>query len=293
MESEQAKTGKKKVVMIAAAILLAAVICVVAVVGIFFSNREIAMEIETLYLTIQYPKEYKKYLYYEETLNGQDSEVAFYMNYEDKKVELFRFSISSDAPEAYEGYLNTENGVMYVSLTGAQVDRNVFTVGAEAEESGINAEMEALYFAMKDGMALVMESIEQTPGYSVVMGVFENDKKDESLSYWTVSLPSSITWEEKTEGSVYRALFYGNVGEKKLPLYTISLGDTTAENPIGQLVVNGETKLVSVEIHEPSGNGTLTEEEQSTVYILLDTVNDVLQVIRQDKNFHDQLEPAA
>lgn len=295
MESEQTKTNKKKkkTVLIAAAVLLAAVVCIVAVVGMISSNRETAMDIETTYLTVQYPKEYKKYLAYEETLNGQDSEVAFFMNYEEQKLELFRIGVYSNAPEMYEGFLSTENGTMYVSLTGSPVDRNVFYTEEVTGEPVLNTEMEALYFAMKDGMTMVMDSIEQAPGYSVVMGVFGNDKKDSSLSYWKVSLPSNITWEEKNEGNVYRAMFYGNVGEKKIPLYTISLGDTTAETPIGQFEVNGETKLISVEVHDPNEAGTLTEEEQASVYVLLDTVNDVLRVIREDERFHDQLEPVA
>ena len=138
-----------------------------------------------------------------------------------------------------------------------------------------------------------MHSIEQSTGYSTIKGVFGNDKKDEALSYWTVALPSNITWEEKVEGDVYRAVFYGNVGEKKIPLYTISLNDTSVEDPIGQLVVNGEAKLVSAQVHDPNADATLTEEERATVYILLDTINDVLQAIRQDKNFHDQIEPVA
>lgn len=292
MESEKKKT-KKKGLLIVAAILLVAMIGAVAVVGIVSSGKETAMEIETTYLTLQYPKEYKKYLVYEETMNGQDSEVAFFMNFEEQKLELFRIGVYANAPEVYEGFLNTENGTMYVSLVSAPIDRNVFYTEEVTGEPELNAEMEALYFAMKDGMTMVMNSIECASGYSVVMGVFENDKKDGSLSYWKVSLPSNVTWEEKNEGSIYRAMFYGNVGEKKIPLYTISLGDTTAETPIGQFQVNGETKLVSVEVHDPNEAGTLTEEEQAAVYVLLDTVNDVLHVIREDKNFHDQLEPVA
>lgn len=293
MELVKEKKIKKKELLIAAAVLLVAVIGIAAIVGIVFSGKESSMEIETTYLTVQYPKEYKKYLTYEETLNGQDSEVAFFMNYEEKKLELFRIGVLSDTPEVYEGYLNTDNGTMYVALVGTPVDKNAFYVENEAGEAEVNAEMEALYYAMKDGMTMVMYSIEQSTGYSTIKGVFGNDKKDKALSYWTVALPSNITWEEKTEGNVYRAVFYGNVGEKKIQLYTISLNDTTAENPIGRLVVNGEAKLVSVEVRDPNADGTLTEEEQPVVYVLLDTINDVLQAIRQDKNFHDQVEPAA
>lgn len=283
---------KKKGLLIAAAILLV-VIGAAAAVGIVSSGKETAMEIETTYLTVQYPKEYKKYLTYEETLNGQDSEVVFFMNYTEKKLELFRISVLSNAPEAYEGYLDTGNGTMYVSMIAFPMDKNVFYVENEEGEAEVNAEMEALYYAMKDGMTQVMRSIEQAPGYSTVMGAYVNDKKDEAMSYWTVSLPSNITWEEKTEGDIYRAVFYGTVGEKKILLYTVSLGDATAEAPIGQLVVNGETRIVSVEVHDLNSAGALTAEEQASAYVLMDTVNDVIQSIRQDKNFHDQVEPAA
>lgn len=288
------KKSKKKMTLVAVtAILLAAVIGIAVVVRSVSLRKEILMEIETTYLSIQYPKEYKKYLTYEETLNGVDSEAVFFMNYEDNKLELFRLNVCSDAPETYEGYLNTDKGTMYVSLAGSSVDQNLFFSDDVSGDPEVNVEMEALYYAMKDGMTAVMKSIEQAPNYSVVRGVFGNDKKEETLSYWKVNLPSNVTYEEKYEGAVYRAEFYGNVGEKKIPLYTISLNDTTAENPIGQLVVNGEAKLVSAQVHDPNADATLTEEERATVYILLDTINDVLQAIRQDKNFHDQIEPVA
>ena len=283
--------NKKKLIVVS--IVMALIICAAVVAGITFSKPETDLEIQTTYLTLQYPKEYKEYLTYEETVVGQNSEVVFFMNYHEEKMELFRLRVCMEAPEVYEGFLKTNNGDMYVALTGFQMDQNAFVTENEAGEPEINAEMEALYFAMKDGMTMVMNSIEQAPGYSTVMGVFEVDKMDEALSHWTVSLPSNITWEEKNEGEIYRAVFYGNVGDKKIPLYTVSLGDTTADSPIGQFSVNGEMKIVSVDVNNFDAAEEFTEDELAVVYVLMDTVNDVLTAIRESDNFVDHLEPVA
>jgi hypothetical protein len=126
--------------------------------------------------------------------------------------------------------------------------------------------------------------------FSEARGISE--RKKQKLSYWEVSIPVGITCVESERNGVYRATFCGNVGDKIIELYTISLGATNAKSIIGWYATRGENKILSVELHSIDIDA-LSSEELELAYIMMDTLNDVLSVIRQDKNFSDQLEPVA
>lgn len=289
--------GKKRILKIC--IVVAVVLVLIA--GVVFAatlsnkntNEERTVEIKTTYLTVQYPKKYEKYLKYEELVQGKDATVVFTMIYDEIEAELFRLSFTEVAPEEYAGYFSVDNSELYVSIKVSGFDPRILGTEDTDEAQEKRFEIESLYYSMLDGMTTVMDSVRKDSRFSEIRGASESEKKELSLSYWNVSLPQNITCVETEQDGIYRATFKCHVGDKEIDLYTVCLGDTTAENPIGQFKVNGETKLVSVEVHDPNEAGALTEEEQAAAYVLLDTINDVLQVIREDKNFHDQLEPAA
>lgn len=293
-KSAQKQTQNRKKVPVLALVGIGLLLILGICIAVFSGGggKDATMEIKTAYLTVAYPKSFKKYLKHESLSDGINATEVFSMVYEDVEAELFRLSVTQEAPEYFEGYLNTEHGLMYVSLSASGVDPSIFAVTSEQEEADQNAEMEALYFAMLDGMTDVLASIKQDAKFSVHRTISENDKQNTALTYWNISLPKDITCEETTEGGIYRAAFHGVIGDKTVKLYTVSLGDTAAASPVGQYEVNGQSQMVSVEIHDLNSL-ELTEEELSAAYTLVDTVNDVLRVIREDKNFHDQLEPAA
>lgn len=283
MKMENKKFDKKK------AIISVVCIAVFAICGLFFlkkGNGKIStMDIQTTYVTLQYPKAYRKFLKHEEILDGTDATEVFSMVYQEKEIELFRLFLTSEESENAEGYLNTDNGVLCIALQPAQADPDVFIQNPDSEESEKDTEMESLYYAMLDGMGIVLDSIKQDSQYSSLKEIAENQKQDAKILYWDISLPTNITWEETSEEDIEQVTFFGKVGEKTLRLYTISLEEDQAESSIGQYVIDGQAKSINVTGYDLSENGALSEEEKAVAYTLMDTVNDVIQVIQKDKNY--------
>lgn len=285
------KIKEKKLVPIIIAVLCIAVgICVFfAVRGQTGKNGEKmrTVNLKTTYLTMKYPRQHTKYLKYEELQDGTDTEIVFSMTYEEIEAELFRLSITAEAPAEYIGHLALDNQTMYVSVDAAGLNPEIFGRAQTDEELQKQEEITALYYSMLDGMGTVIKSVHEDAKFSVAKGVSESEKQDKSMSYWKVSLPASMIVDEIEENGIYRATFSCDVGGKTVKLYTISLEDTEAEGVIGQYVVSGESRFLSVETYEVAG---LSDEQRETAYAMMDTVNDVLQTITQSKNFR-QLEP--
>lgn len=289
------QNSKKKIWLIVLGIVVVAELIVAGVLAFEGKNEgkpNAMMDIQTNYITLQYPAVYKKYLRYEETIQNRDSTIVFSMQHDDTAdvMELFRLSFTETKPKQIEGYLNLDDCTLYVSMSATPFSYSELE-GMLAEDSNEKkAELEAQYAAMLGGMSSIIESVQQDPRFSVVKDVSENDMRSVSLTYWDVSLPKEVTWEERTEGELYRVVFHGKIDDQIVKLYTISLGDTLAEASIGKYMVKGEAKAVSVEVCDLKSSGELTEEELLTGYALLDTVNDVLRSIREDKNFYADLE---
>lgn len=296
MKKNDNQKTKRTVFLIALGIVLLVVVgigIVIALDGIGDDNDEQdgTFKIKTSYATLQYPEKYKKFLKYEETRQGEDSTVVFTMAYEKLEAELFCLSFTAEAPEEYVGYFDAEGTELYVSISASGFDYGIFGVDNTEDDLEMREEVQALYYGMLDGMSIVMDSVRMDERFSELKGVSERQKQDHTLTYWKISLPKAITVAESEQDGVYRATFSSDVGDKVIDLYTISLGDTGAESIIGQYVTNGDSRIVSVELHNINTE-ILTTEELEIAYTMMDTINDVLQAIRQDKNFHDQVEPA-
>ena len=288
--------GKKRILKIC--IVVAVVLVLIA--GVVFAatlsnknaNEERTVEIKTTYLTVQYPKKYEKYLKYEELVQGKDATVVFTMIYDEIEAELFRLSFTEAAPEEYAGYFSVDNSDLYVSIKVSGFDPRILGTEDTDEAQEKRFEIESLYYSMLDGMTTVMDYVRKDSRVSEIRGASESEKKELSLSYWNVSLPQNITCVETEQDGIYRATFKCRVGDKEIDLYTVCLGDSEAESVVGQFATNGKSRLVSVELHELNTD-TLSQEEIEIVYAMMDTINDVLQAIRQDKNFSEQTESAA
>ena len=289
---EQKTEEKKKQIIIVAVAVLVVLIGAVVVWSFLPKNESAAMKIKTTYLTVQYPKEYEKYLKYEELVQGKDATVVFTMIYDEVEAELFRLSFTEAAPEEYAGYFAVDNGELYVSIKASGFNPMILGMDQSDEASEKRLEIESLYYSMLDGMTTVMGSVREDSRFSEIRGASESEKKELSLSYWNVSLPQNITCVETEQDGIYRATFKCHVGDKEIDLYTVCLGDSEVESVIGQFATNGRSRLISVELHELNAD-TLSQEELEIVYAMMDTINDVLQAIRQDKNFSEQTEPAA
>lgn len=288
--------GKKRIlkicIVVAVVLMLIAGVVFAATLSNKNANEDRTVEIKTTYLKVQYPKEYEKYLKYEELVQGKDATVVFTMIYDEIEAELFRLSFTEAAPEEYAGYFAVDNGELYVSIKASGFNPMILGMEQSDEASEKRLEIESLYYSMLDGMTTVMGSVREDSRFSEIRGASESEKKELSLSYWNVSLPQNITCVETEQDGIYRATFKCHVGDKEIDLYTVCLGDSEVESVIGQFATNGRSRLISVELHELNAD-TLSKEELEIVYAMMDTINDVLQAIRQDKNFSEQTESAA
>lgn len=276
----------------AVVLVIIAGVALTAVLGNKDANRDRTVGIKTTYLTVQFPKKYERYLKYQELVQGNDATVVFTMVHEEVEAELFRLSFTEAAPEEYAGYFSTDNAELYVAIKASGFDHGIFGTDHTEEDLEAQEEIRALYYAMLDGMSTVMDSVRQDTRFSEIRGVSESDKQEWTLSYWKVSLPSAMTCAESEQDGVYQATFTCNIGGKAVSLYTVCLGDSDGESAIGYYTANGEKRMVSVKPHDIQTD-TLSQEELEIVYAMMDTVNDVLQAIRQDKNFSEGIEPAA
>ena len=84
-----------------------------------------------------------------------------------------------------------------------------------------------------------------------------------------------------------KAAFYATVEGKKFHLYTLQLSATEPENPLGTL----KGKHLSVILGDLSGAENLAPESSEQVYQLMDTINDVLDAIRENKDFAEPAVP--
>ena len=275
-----------------------AVLCVAVGIGAFFAIKNQTggdgaqlrtVNLKTTYLTLKYPKQYAKYLNYEELRSGADTEIVFTMIHDEIEAELFRLAITTEAPAEYVGYLSVDGQAKYVSVLIAGWDPEIFAEAQTDEELEKQEKTTELYYAMLDGVSTVMQSVYADAKFSIAKGVSESEKQERSMTYWKVSIPATIAVEEVEENGIYRATFSCDIGGKTVKLYTISLGDADAESVIGQFVVNGEGRIMSVEVYEAAD---MADADREIAYAMMDTINEVLEAIRADQNFREELTPA-
>lgn len=243
------------------------------------------MDIKTTYVTLKYPKDYKKYLQHREILEGSDAIEVFSMVSDGVEAELFRLSFTAAEPESVEGYLLTDNGMLYISLEPNADGVDLSSLMQDGEETDKSRKVESIYYAMMGGMGQVLESVQEDSRYSIVKEVAKNDKRTDTVLNWKVSLPKAITWQTSEDDGIQEAVFRAAVGEKEITLYTVALEDIATENAVGQYTRQGQTKYVTVTISDLDAQDPLTEDELAAVHLLMDSVNDVLQVISSDANF--------
>ena len=284
---KQIKNSKKKIM-----IPLLIVCVILAVVGvcaiIMFGDSHTAekgqtqtMDIQTSYMTMQFPKIYAKNLSHQEVIEGNVTSEIFSLAYNGTELELFRICFGDQSAGKLEGYLHTDAGIIPITLAIADYEKLEFP-----EDEG---KTRSLYFSMLESMNTVLHSIQSDARFSEHKSVSTGNKVDVQLTYFTVSLPESVKCEETTEGGIYRAKFYTTIAADRFILYTICLGDTDAESVLGTYIVNGEAKPVSIEVGNLDSLEHVSEEERPGVYLLMETINDIVDVITSSKNFTDIL----
>lgn len=243
-------------------------------------DPDAAVEIQTAYGTLRFPEAYIDHLHHKETKEGQVTTEVFSMVLDEAEQELFHISFGDAEDDSTVGYLHTEQGLVAVSLYVAELDMEVFP-DDEAREH---------YLQMRACVDTVLESITSDERFSEHR-FSEVGTQLTELSYWSVTLPQGVVCEERIEGNVYRAVFYGMVGAERVKLYTVSVDDDRQTASIGAYQVDGVLRQIHIETEDPAQFDILPEDEKYQAYRYMDTVNDVITAITESENYVDAVSP--
>ncbi len=238
------------------------------------TQRENAqLQIDTTYITLYFPGEYIGYLQHEQFHDGNMTSECFSLVYKGTKTELFRIYFGNEALSP-EGYLHTEQGPISVSVVAANATDAKFA----------NEEARELYYRLLEQMNDVIATIRADARFNESSGIAP-ETQELAVYDWTLTLPSGVECEQTQEGDILQAEFYGTVGGQRVKLYTIIMGDTQSESVIGFYRIDGVDRPVSVQPDELAYVDGMSEEEQLSVFALMETLNDVVQSIMSSENF--------
>lgn len=236
--------------------------------------------IETAYLPVQFPEQYMENMEHREVTEGEAAMEIFTLTKEDTQLELFRIYFGDVQTGNPVGVLNMDGREIPVTLSVCEYRDDIFT----------DAETRDLYYDMMDGLNTVLSSIQNDSRFSNEEKIIV-EKTDNQLSYWKVSLPQNMEWEELEAGENYVVTFYGNVNGEKVKLYAIAMGDTPLKNVLGTYMVDGAAKTVSVESYELPEVESWPQSSVTELYKMMETINDVIQTIMTSENFSDEAVP--
>ena len=240
--------------------------------------------IETAYGPLQIVAQSADRIRHTEIVEDGVTREVFHMLPEDGERELFQICFGSDVPGTPIGLLQTDAGTVTVSVVAPEYDMSAFS------EKELTA-----YGALMDQLNVMLASVRESEQFRPYEGKPQEtepeiERQTAALTYWTVKLPESIDWEETVSGDVYRADFYGMVGDERIRLYTISLGDEAAASLLGTYTAEGMTRVLGVTPYSMSSQIAWSGDEQSRAYaVMMDTINEILPVIMESENFEAEI----
>ena len=240
--------------------------------------EETFASLQTRYGSVQLTSRLVEHIrHFEVTEEGVTIEV-FNMLTDEGEKELFRICFGNSLAGDLFGYLHGDSGDISVTVT----------VTSHTEDEFRKKDDYRLYQELMEQLNTVLDSIRGCETFSTQRSADADNIQPQSvqLKYWTVQIPGNMTWEEKTEGSVYQVDFYGMVNGEKRNLYSIVLGEENPESVIGVYTADGTDRTVSVKTYDASAQLAQMDDNAAQVYgTMMDSINEVLQVITVDKNF--------
>ncbi|MBP3646771.1 MAG: hypothetical protein J6K55_10150 [Clostridia bacterium] len=233
--------------------------------------------VENPYIMLRLPKENSEYIMHEQEVHGITTTETFYMVDGEKKKPLYRIDFGDKTSGDWLGTLKTENSEIPITYT-------VFAL-SEEEIGALGESEEERYFALLDGFSIMLDGIYSDSRFSAEKPLDIGADQQATLAHWTLTLPGNMTWTESTENGSYHAVFYGMVQGERIALYTVRIGDETAQTVLGQYKLDGVDKPISVESYDLAENANWTEDDYSAAYRMMDTINELIQAITSSENF--------
>ena len=260
---------------------LAAVMVIAAIVtGLIFKRtapEAPRMKISTPYIDLVLPQELEGLVIYDESVYGTICTYGFYLDYDGKETPLWRVDFGDANAGDWVGILDTDQGCVPVAMTLFKLSAEELSALGEEGANLYGACMQA-YTVMLDGMKADNRFTDECPlevGADTVV----------NLTYWNVTLPDRMEVLENTQGSNYEAVFLGEVAGEMVSMYRICIGEEQAKSLLGYYEIDGIKKAVSVESFSLEGRESWSEDDYTTAYRMMDTINDVLSQITSSEHF--------
>lgn len=225
--------------------------------------------IETAYGPLWIEEDYADSIRHEEVSDGDTTIEVFYMVLPDGERELFHIIFGNASQGDYIGTLKTDGQAVPVSVTVCTYTKEDFP-----DQDALND-----YYTLMDQVNVVLDSIRASDSFAASGS--QTGTRVAELTYWSVELPETVTWEERTDDQTYYVDFFGTIGEENVRLYTISLGEAAADSFIGLYEIDGKQVPVGVQTYSLESGETYFSEYAA----MMETINDVIQVIMADQHF--------
>lgn len=270
-------------------ILLVAVAAIAAIASIFssqggktplFGPQKRSVEIiESNYVEWYVPAECMDYLKYEnETRNNVVADM-FSMQVGSAEIPVFRIDFGDENAGEWLGVLTVGDEKIPVVYT-------VFMVSDE-ELAAVEGAEEAYYMLMDVFNEMVKDLSANknfTPEKPIKMS---GDEQEAVLTYWTVTLPTEMSYDETNENGAYQAVFYGYIQDEKIALYQVDIGDIIGDSPLGLYKIENEDKTVSITCHDIFDRADWSEDDYAVAYRMMDTINNVIEKITSSEYFSE------
>lgn len=231
--------------------------------------------IETALVDLEFPEALMPNVRHLEVSEGIITMEVFYMVSQSGERELYRIIFGDGSMGDQLGYLTVDGAEIPVTYTISEY------------EDGFGSEEEnALYYGLMDAFSTLMDSLSKDPRFSETKYVAPVGSRVEKLKYWTLTLPENVQCEQSGQGDGYKAEFFGVVNGTRIPLYTLRLGgEVNPEDILGGFTVDGKLLDLAVEVYDISVYESWAEEDQRVIYVMMESVNEVVWQLMEDKNF--------
>ena len=249
--------------------------------GKYQPNNESYKVIESKYVDWTIPSKCMEFLKYENEVNNTVVSDMFYMLLDGQEVPVFRFDFGDKNLGDWLGQLTVGEEKIAVVYT-------VFMVSDE-ELAGTEGAHE-IYYMIMDVFTNMMNDIEENVNFSTEHPLAVGDDTNMAMTYWTVVLPDTMRVSETTENGNYEAMFAAEVAGERVQLYRVCVGKKQAESFLGYFEIDGVKQPVSVEAFELAERANWSEDDYAAAYRMMDTINNVIEVIMSSKQFSAEAE---
>lgn len=270
-------------------IIVLAVVLVVAIIIIcgsqmrerkpFLGNRKSFEIIHSEYVDWSVPADCMEFLKYETETNNNVVADMFYMQVGSAEIPIFRFDFGDENAGDWLGLLTVGEEKIPVVYT-------VFMVSDE-ELAAVEGAEEAYYMLM-DVFNEMVQDLTANKNFTQEKPIKMSGNEQEAvLTYWTVTLPTEMSYYETNENGTYQAFFYGYIQDEKIALYQVNIGDIIGDSPLGLYKIENEDKTVSITCHDIFDRADWSEDDYAVAYRMMDTINNVIEKITSSEYFSE------